>query len=310
MDCQQCQELFSLYVDEELDPQHISFLEAHLGQCDRCRMEWEAFRFTVEYLHSLPQEAVPPGFLVGINAKLEDPSLLEKLQNWLTWGSRHKVATSSAVALLVAGVTAASLMQLGPGPAPDLAPQSRMASSQSQTAPREEPGATALVLAENTQTTPEDYYPGVPFLSEYEEAADSHMQRFTMVPLPGKSQDLPMVGFVSTHKPQYIPFHREEGSPSFSRMHPFSAIEADLYITIHSSANHSQRAIIKELVQSPQWQARIHDNSTLLLSVPVENFDQLRKLCCPETTTFTPEYARTSLYFSPKRFLTVAVKLD
>lgn len=310
MDCQQCQELFSLYVDEELDPQHTSFLESHLAHCNRCRMEWEAFRFTVEYLHTLPREAVPPGFLVGIHSKLEDPSLLAKLQNWLTWGNRHKVAASSAFALLVAGVTAASLMQLSPGPAPELAPQNRMASSQSQTAPREEPVATALMLAENNETAPEDYYPGVPFLSEYEATDDTHMPRFTVVPLPGKSRDLPMVDFVSTHKPQYMPSHRYEGFPSFSRMHPFAAIEADLYITIHSSANHSQRAIIKELVQSPQWQARIHDNSTLLLSVPVENFDQLRKLCCPETTTFTPEYARTSIYFSPKRFLTVAVKLD
>jgi hypothetical protein len=55
----------SAYIDGVLDPDSARRLEAHLGECSRCRAELEQLRSTIAALQELPEAQVPRSFALS-----------------------------------------------------------------------------------------------------------------------------------------------------------------------------------------------------------------------------------------------------
>ncbi|MFZ5760039.1 MAG: anti-sigma factor family protein [Thermodesulfobacteriota bacterium] len=308
MKCDDCQNFFSPYLDGEITAEERVGVEAHLRSCSHCNGEWHAFRAAVTALRQIPVAKVPPGFLAGIHDKLENPSLTIRIQEWLAGVGKRQVAIPTAFAMLVVGFVSASLIHFIPlnrqqeTPHPQTANTARTAISQPAAQP-----ASLLASVMPAKDHP-DFYPGVPTLSEYEEAGVDSLSRFAMLPEQQKKQAPIAVDFVSTggHNHSYL----DIPLPSLSRYHQKTTIHPDLLITIHSDDESARMGLLRQIMQSPHWQADIYNQNTIILSVPAGSFDQLRTICCQNTASFNPAYARDSRYISPKRFLTVAVTLE
>ncbi|MEW6518616.1 MAG: zf-HC2 domain-containing protein [Thermodesulfobacteriota bacterium] len=310
MRCQDCQDLFSLYLDGDIDQISRSQVDSHFDVCPQCKMEWQAFRHSVAFLRDMPMASVPPDFLVGIHRKLAPRSPWQKAREFLVGRIAGKWAMSTAFAMLVIGFATASLIQLIPvsrtgldSNTPPAAPAKQLAAN-SHEAP--------LLLAENDgdQGGQHDFYPGVPLLSEYEGKDSPVMQQFAMLPRSKDEQHIPVVDLVSTGSGHSPSPYLDTPLPSFSSRQHTPVITPDLQITIHAAPRAEQMAIVRQIIQSPLWRAELYDHNTLLLSVPTSSFDQLLQICCTEKTSLSPDYARHSHYISLKRYLTVAIKLD
>lgn len=310
MRCQDCQELFSLYLDGEIDQISRSKVDSHFTICPQCKMEWQAFKNSIEFLRDMPMASVPPAFLTGIHQKLAPRSPWQKAKEFLAGKGERKWAWSTAFAMLVIGFATASLIQLLPVSRTSrdtMIPSTIQSGQLAENSPK--PEQSSLLLAEN-EGGQQDFYPGVPLLSEYEGQDSPAMQQFAMIPRNKAEQHIPVVDFVSTGAGQTSSPYLAAPLSSFSTRQQPPAIKPDLQITIHAAPRADQMAIVQQLVQSPLWRAELYNHNTLLLSVPASSFDRLLQICCSEKTSFSPEYARNSRYVSLKRSLTVAVKLD
>lgn len=300
MNCHDCQKLFSLYLDKEIDRHSMRELESHLASCLQCTSQWQAFQETVMLLRSLPDAKVPADFLTGIHDKLEPASPWVRAKDWMAGFGQKKVAMSSAFAMLVIGFATASLVQLIP-----VSPQHENSGEVSrQVAPAAQLVAKNSIADTDVRT---NYYPGIPLLSEYEEQGTPAAQQFAMVPRKQREKAT-VVDFVSTgstHSASYL----DAPLSSFSGNHKSHIVRPDIHITIKPATKREQMALIQQIVHSPYWRSHMHNN-TLLLSVPAGNFDHLRHICCQTRTSFSPSYAQDSHFLSPKRLLTVAVSLD
>ena len=63
MTCDETRDLLSAYLDEAVDPDDRSRVDAHLEGCDECRRELEALRGTVALLHRVEPVRAPVGFV-------------------------------------------------------------------------------------------------------------------------------------------------------------------------------------------------------------------------------------------------------
>ncbi len=63
MTCHEARELFSAFVDDEMDARARSALDAHLVGCVDCRRELDRFSRTVSLVQALPPERAPAGFV-------------------------------------------------------------------------------------------------------------------------------------------------------------------------------------------------------------------------------------------------------
>jgi len=61
--CHEARELFSGFVDDEMDARERSALDTHLVGCVDCRRELDRFRRTVSLVQALPPERAPAGFV-------------------------------------------------------------------------------------------------------------------------------------------------------------------------------------------------------------------------------------------------------
>jgi len=289
-------------------------VDSHFNICPQCQREWQAFKNSIDFLRDMPMASVPPGFLAGIHKKLEPRTPWQKVTEFLTGKGESKWALSTAFAMLVIGFAAASLIQLLPVSQTNQDNKTPAAIQSGQMA-ENSPGTEqpSLLLAENEggKGSQQDFYPGVPLLSEYEGKDSPAMQQFAMIPRTKPAPHIPVVDFVSTGSGHTSSPYLDTPLTSFSSPQQLPAIKPDLQITIHAAPSRAeQMAIVQQIVQSPLWRAELYNHNTLLLSVPASSFDQLLQICCSEKTSFSPEYARNSRYISLKRFLTVAIKLD
>ncbi len=308
MKCDDCQELFSLYFDGEIDPVSRSEVDSHFAVCPRCKMEWHAFRNTTTFLRDMPCTHVPPDFLAGIHVKLETRSSWHKLVDFFSGRNEQKWAYSTAFATLLIGAVTVSLTQFIPitRTLPISPPQAITQSDQiaAQTA------AVKPSIA-NTKNEQTDFYPGVPLLSEYKNRPSETAGSFTTASRSRTEGKIPVVDFVSTgsgHSSSpylYTPFN------SFGSQPQAPTIKPDLQITIHSEpGSNDHMEIVRRIVQSQLWRSELYDHNTLLLSVPAANFNNLLQMCGNPTTSLFPEYAGNSHYISLKRFVTVAIRVD
>jgi len=68
--CSSIQNMFSSYLENELDAAATARLKEHLAICPTCHNEWQLFEESLRWLKALQPEPVPAGFLPGIHDKL------------------------------------------------------------------------------------------------------------------------------------------------------------------------------------------------------------------------------------------------
>jgi anti-sigma factor RsiW len=60
MPCRELVELVTDYLEDRLSPVDRARFEAHLAECEACRMYLEQFRRTIHALGRLPEESLSP----------------------------------------------------------------------------------------------------------------------------------------------------------------------------------------------------------------------------------------------------------
>jgi len=62
MHCRKVLELLPSFIENDFSPSERATVEAHLAECEACRLEFEAMARLVEKLESLPPVGVPRSF--------------------------------------------------------------------------------------------------------------------------------------------------------------------------------------------------------------------------------------------------------
>jgi hypothetical protein len=104
MDCRQCRENISAYVDGVLDGYLISEMQQHLSECPRCRKEYSAILKVREMCAGLKDVELPSGFCSCLIDRLkgeESAGMFRKIR-WRV--NRRVVAGMAAAVVLVFGV--------------------------------------------------------------------------------------------------------------------------------------------------------------------------------------------------------------
>lgn len=81
MNCLKAEELFSAYIEDELDYQAVRTFEAHLNACGSCRREFTLFRESLDLLHQLPQIEPSTEFDAALKTRLADTQV-ESISFW------------------------------------------------------------------------------------------------------------------------------------------------------------------------------------------------------------------------------------
>jgi len=100
MECEKIREKFSSLLEGELDPSEAKTLKEHLASCSACRKDFETFKRTMNWLHSVDEVEAPEGFLTEIYQKIEDQKKTGGRQGWVRRLSRMNLPVQ-AVAMVV-----------------------------------------------------------------------------------------------------------------------------------------------------------------------------------------------------------------
>jgi len=99
MECEKIREKFSSLLEGDLDPSEEGIVTDHLASCSGCQKDFETFKKTMNWLHSVDQVEAPDGFLTEIYQKMEDRKRMESRQGWVHWLSRMNLP-AQAVAMV------------------------------------------------------------------------------------------------------------------------------------------------------------------------------------------------------------------
>lgn len=105
MECSQIRAILFENVDAEIPAEFQGEVKAHLAACRSCAMHSEALGEQLQALGSLPKLTAPEDFLIQIRRRLENPSFLSMLGQWL-----QALFTGRRLLQLAGAVAAAMLM--------------------------------------------------------------------------------------------------------------------------------------------------------------------------------------------------------
>jgi hypothetical protein len=71
MECEKVREKFSSLLEGEMNPEEEKVVREHLVSCLGCQKDFDKFRRTIHWLHSVEEVEVPEGFLSGVHEKME-----------------------------------------------------------------------------------------------------------------------------------------------------------------------------------------------------------------------------------------------
>jgi hypothetical protein len=290
MNCTDCQNQFSDFIDDEISLKLARSFKGHLEQCPACSAEWQLFRHTITTLHSVPVQRVPAGFLLGIHEKL-DRRPLAGLAGWFAFLVRHKLTAATTLATLTVAVISAAVLQLSP-------------LDGDQTLARLTNQEATVIQAAPTGKEGSNYYPDTPYLAQNSQTSPLPILRNRVQFTPVK-QSAPNSGHNSLLDPRGPPnLGRTPFAPS--ALSSFGAAAPDLVVTVHASSTAYQHALIRQLTSNHTWQTQITGN-TLLVSLPCSQLDTFQHLFGPINPHIkASDLARLS-QSSPAGRLTVAV---
>lgn len=289
MNCDDCQNQFSDFIDAEISLNLAASLEKHLATCPSCAAEWQHFQETIHTLHSFPSQKVPADFIIGMNEKL-DAHPISKLRGWLAFMTEHKLPATTALATLMVAVISAAFLQLSP-----LDNEQIQASKKS--------GETNSMLAMTVDTDLNDYYPGTPHLApKYKLSPLAPRPRVQFTPVKQSAPRTTHNSILDYRGPPTKPY-TSLPHPSLSRVETTSP---DLVVTVHSSSKSYQHALIRQLTTNRNWKTQI-SNNTLLITLPCSKLATFQHLFGPADPHINPlELSR--LRMAPSSLLTVAVE--
>lgn len=291
MNCTDCQNQFSDFIDEEISLKMARSLQDHLASCPNCAAELQLFQQTVTTLHSFPVQKVPADFIIGINEKLT-PQPFAKLKGWLSFMTQHKLTTTTALAALMVGVISASVLQLS-------------SQNSEQIVAQKLSGETSSLQAMSADHDQNNYYPGIPYLAQNSQTSQ--------LPKPRNR-----VQFTSTKQSPASAGHNylfdSRGSPAAlanpSTPHPsltrLGAVSPDLIVTVHPSSTSHQNALIRQLTANRDWTSHISGN-TLLVTLPCNQLSTFQHLFGPADPHINPTELSRLSNLSPSSLLTIAV---
>ena len=83
MECEKIQEKFSSLLEGDLDPLEEKNVREHLASCSRCQRDFETFKKTMNWLHSVDEVEAPEGFLTEIYQKMENQKMAGSRHGWI-----------------------------------------------------------------------------------------------------------------------------------------------------------------------------------------------------------------------------------
>jgi len=109
MNCNNFDDLGSLYIDQALSEEERLQFEAHLENCEECRMKLRNLQLIVESINEIDEVDLPDNFSASLREKLEkvEYKKTEKKHKWLN----RRFYTTVAAGLLVGVVATAVLTQ-------------------------------------------------------------------------------------------------------------------------------------------------------------------------------------------------------
>jgi len=99
MECEQIREKFSLLLEGELNPSEGKIVRGHLASCSECQRDFETFKKTMDWLHSVEEVQAPEGFLTEVYQKMEDRKGVAYRKEWVHRLMRLKLP-AQAVAMV------------------------------------------------------------------------------------------------------------------------------------------------------------------------------------------------------------------
>lgn len=99
MECEKIREKFSSLLEGDLDPSEEKSVTNHLVSCSGCQNDFETFKKTMNWLHSVDELEAPEGFLTEIYQRIEDRKRMGSRQGWIHRLSRMNLPVQ-AVAMV------------------------------------------------------------------------------------------------------------------------------------------------------------------------------------------------------------------
>jgi len=91
MKCEEIKDLFSPYLENDLDTDKKRSVDEHLGSCQSCGRELGELKEMLSCLREIPEVEPPPYFLEAVRMRLERPSLLTRVLRWVFFPLHIKV---------------------------------------------------------------------------------------------------------------------------------------------------------------------------------------------------------------------------
>ena len=101
-DCSEIRTLLSEYLDDALDAKAKALADEHLRSCPACREELDSLKTLVKDLGSMESVRAPADFLDQLHKRMERPSRVSTLRDWLFYPLRVKIPLQLAGAAVMA----------------------------------------------------------------------------------------------------------------------------------------------------------------------------------------------------------------
>ena len=101
-DCSEIRTLLSEYLDDALDAKARALADEHLRSCPACRVELDSLKTLVKDLGSIESVRAPADFLDQLHKRMERPSRVSTLREWLFYPLRVKIPLQLAGAAVMA----------------------------------------------------------------------------------------------------------------------------------------------------------------------------------------------------------------
>jgi hypothetical protein len=101
-DCSEIRTLLSEYLDDALDAKAKALADEHLRSCPACREELDSLKALVKDLGSIESVRAPADFLDQLHKRMERPSRVSTLRDWLFYPLRVKIPLQLAGAAVMA----------------------------------------------------------------------------------------------------------------------------------------------------------------------------------------------------------------
>jgi hypothetical protein len=307
MNCSNCQELFSEYADRDLDGTLLLHLENHLETCPACAEEWRYFAVTISWLKEM-HVAAPVDLLDGIHAKLKRSRqsvrpLTRLIRFFTSWDFSLSVpaavvtlATAVIVMLLVKNFVDPTLLPLFGKPADHTGIEQshqKYRNTERRFASRpnsfRQPGQQQEV-AVPSRSDLDPFFRLQPM--DMRTVSTEIIDPFSTLSVPDQSSAIPDALSI-------FQYH----SMTLGHFPP------DIRISLKDASPSERLTLYRKLLNDTSWSAKIFSHDTLFLYIDPCELKKLHSTLDGFISQVYPPAAQDPSFGSPKKVLTVAVRL-